>query len=220
MSLNPNGAPAGYYYQAGATAYLIDPAGTYSLAGASAPTIDPAGTVQRRGRERPHARRGGRLYSDHRGDLRCGGDCRPCGRLQSGGRERADDRSGRHSTAARARARPRSPRPGAYIPITGATSAAAEIVDPAGTYSRRARARRRPIRPAGAAPPAQRADAGGGGRVYSSRPGRPPPRRRLSTLPALTVWRARARRRPIRPAGTAPPAPARRRSRPRALTFQ
>ena len=44
MALNPNGAPAGYYYETGATAYLIDPAGTYSLAGASAPTTDPAGT--------------------------------------------------------------------------------------------------------------------------------------------------------------------------------
>ena len=44
MSLNPDGAPAGFSYQAGATAYLIDPAGAYSLAGASAPTTDPAGT--------------------------------------------------------------------------------------------------------------------------------------------------------------------------------
>ncbi len=44
MSLDPNGAPAGYYCQAGATAYLIDPAGAYSLAAASAPTTDPAGT--------------------------------------------------------------------------------------------------------------------------------------------------------------------------------
>jgi hypothetical protein len=43
VSLNPNGAPFRYSYQAGATAYLIDPAGTYSLAGAPAPTIDPGG---------------------------------------------------------------------------------------------------------------------------------------------------------------------------------
>ena len=43
MSLNPNGAPPGYYYQTGATAYLIDPAGTYSVGGASAPTTDAAG---------------------------------------------------------------------------------------------------------------------------------------------------------------------------------
>ena len=37
---------------------------------------------------------------------------------------------------------------GTYIPVTGATSAAAEIEDAAGTTVRRARARRRPIRPA------------------------------------------------------------------------
>ena len=61
MSLTPNGAPPGYCYQAGATAYIEDPAGTYSLGGrdhadqptraeptaapgAGAPTTDPAGT--------------------------------------------------------------------------------------------------------------------------------------------------------------------------------
>jgi hypothetical protein len=38
-----DGAPAGFYNQASATAYLIDLAGTYSAQGASAPTIDPAG---------------------------------------------------------------------------------------------------------------------------------------------------------------------------------
>ena len=53
MALNPNGAPAGYYYKAGATAYLIDPAGTYSLAGASAPTTDPAGTYSLAGASAP-----------------------------------------------------------------------------------------------------------------------------------------------------------------------
>ena len=53
MSLNPNGSPAGFYYQAGATAYLIDPAGTYSLAGAAAPTTDPAGTYSGSGASAP-----------------------------------------------------------------------------------------------------------------------------------------------------------------------
>src|ERR1700722_9459286 len=53
MALNPNGAPAGYYYETGATAYLIDPAGTYSLAGASAPTTDPAGTYSLAGASAP-----------------------------------------------------------------------------------------------------------------------------------------------------------------------
>jgi hypothetical protein len=64
------------------------------------------------GRERPHARRGGRLFSD--GDLKCGGDCRPCRRLQS---------------------------PGATAPIAdsggtySAAGATAPTTDPAGTYS-------------------------------------------------------------------------------------
>ena len=44
MSLNPNGAPASFSYQTGATAYLIDSAGAYSPAAANAPTTDPAGT--------------------------------------------------------------------------------------------------------------------------------------------------------------------------------
>src|ERR1700722_10648587 len=53
MALNPNGAPAGYYYETGATTYLIDPAGTYSLAGATAPTTDPAGTYSAAGASAP-----------------------------------------------------------------------------------------------------------------------------------------------------------------------
>ncbi len=71
MSLNPNGAPAGYYYQAGATAYLIDPAGTYS-GGRERATTDPAGTYSGAGASAPRRRHG--LYSIHRGDLRNGGD--------------------------------------------------------------------------------------------------------------------------------------------------
>jgi Protein of unknown function (DUF3383) len=53
MSLDPNGAPPGYYYQAGATAYLIDPAGTYSQAGARAPTTDPPGAYSAAGASAP-----------------------------------------------------------------------------------------------------------------------------------------------------------------------
>jgi hypothetical protein len=53
MSLDPNGAPAGYYYQAGATAYIEDPAGTYSLAGATTPIADPAGTYSGAGASAP-----------------------------------------------------------------------------------------------------------------------------------------------------------------------
>jgi hypothetical protein len=52
-ALNPNGAPPGYYYQTGATAYIEDAAGTYSLAGASTPTADPAGTYSAAGASAP-----------------------------------------------------------------------------------------------------------------------------------------------------------------------
>ena len=59
MSINPNGAPPGYYYQAGATAYTIDPAGTYSVEGATAPTVDGAGTYSLAGASTPTADPGG-----------------------------------------------------------------------------------------------------------------------------------------------------------------
>src|SRR5580658_9924682 len=81
MSLNPDGVPAGFYHQAGATAYLIDPAGAYSPAAASAPRTHPAGP---------------------------------------------DDWAGASA--------PRLAAAAAYIPIIGATSVAAEIVDPKGAY--------------------------------------------------------------------------------------
>ena len=151
MLPNPNDTPAGFFYQTGATAYLIDPAGAYSLAGASAATTGPAGT----------------------------------------------------DSSAGASAAPTLAAAGAYIPITGATYAAAEIVDPAGAYIR-----------AGASAPTP-ADLGthfpaAGASALAE----------IVDPPAHTVGRARARRGPIRPAGAAPPARARRCSRPRALTFQ
>ena len=59
MSINPNGAPPGYYYQAGATAYTIDPAGTYSVEGATAPTVDGAGTYSLAGASTPTSDPGG-----------------------------------------------------------------------------------------------------------------------------------------------------------------
>ena len=43
MSHDPNGVPAGYYYEAGATAYLVDPAGTYCVESASDPAGVPSG---------------------------------------------------------------------------------------------------------------------------------------------------------------------------------
>ena len=167
MSLNPDGAPAGFYYQAGATAYLIDPAGAYSPAGASAPTTDPAGTDGGAGASAP--------------------------------------------TLAAA---------GAYIPITGATSAAAEIVDPARAYSLAGASAPTtdPAGPDSGAGASAPTPAGPRQRIFLAQ-GRPPPRRRLSTPRAL-IAAARARRRPIRPAGAAPLRASARRSRPRARTFQ
>ena len=64
LALNPNGAPPGYYYQAGATAYIEDPAGTYSLAGASAPTTDPAGTYSGAGASAPTLAKAGTYIFD------------------------------------------------------------------------------------------------------------------------------------------------------------
>jgi hypothetical protein len=52
-ALDPHGAPAGYFYKAGASAYLEDPAGTYSPAGASAPIADPGGTYSAAGASAP-----------------------------------------------------------------------------------------------------------------------------------------------------------------------
>ncbi len=63
-ALNPKGAPPGYYYQAGATAYVKDPAGTYSLAGASAPTADPAGTYSGAGASAPTLAKAGTYILD------------------------------------------------------------------------------------------------------------------------------------------------------------
>ena len=167
MSLNPNGAPPGYYYQAGATAYIIDPAGTYSVGGATAPTTDPAGTYQSvKGASAPTLAAGG-----------------------------------------------------TYIAITGATSSAAEIVDPAGTYSSAGASAPTTDPPARTAVPAPaRPRWRRRARIFRS-PGRPPLRRRLSTLRARTAARARARRRPILPARTAQRARARRRQRTQARTF-
>ena len=151
MSLNPNGAPAGYYYQAGVTTYLIDLAGTYSGAGASAPTmadpgtyipftgatseaveiVDPAGTYSGPAASAP--------------TLAAAGTYIPVTGATFSAAEVVDP-AGTYS-GARASA-PTLAKTGTYIPVTGATSAAAEIVDPAGTYS-----------PAGASAPI--ADPGG-----------------------------------------------------------
>ena len=138
MSLNPNGAPAGYYYQAGATACLIDPAGTYSLAGAPAPTpadpgtyipftgatseaveiVDPAGTYSGPGASAPTPADAGAYIPGAGATSEAVEIVVPAGTY-----------SGPGASA------PTPAAAGTYIPGAGATSAAAEIVDPAGTYS-------------------------------------------------------------------------------------
>ena len=89
---------------------------------------------------------------------------------------------------------------GTYIPVTGATSSAAEKFDPAGTYSPAGasaathRSGRHVQRRTGPARPRWRRRA----RIFRAR-GRPPRRRRWSTLPALTAGgRERADRSPCR----------------------
>ena len=195
MSLNPNGAPPGYYYQAGATAYLIDPAGTYSCRRRERADDRSGRHIQRRRGQRADTSSSGHVYSGRRGDLLRGGDCRSCRHLQRRRRERGNHRPGRQVQRRRGEP-PKLAAAGTYIPVTGATSSAAEIVD-SGRHLQRRRG--------------QRAEAGGGRHVYSCAPGRPPPRRRLSIRPARTAPPARARRRPILPARTASPGPARRR---------
>ena len=134
MSLNPDDAPAEYYSQAGATAYLIDLAGTYSPAGANAPTTDPAGTDDGAGAS-AQTLAAAALIADHRGDSRGGGHCRLCGRLHLAAR-RGDGRPCRHR---RRRGGPHAPRAGRLIrrsPGRPPTLTALTV--------RRARARQRP----------------------------------------------------------------------------
>ena len=219
MSLNPDGAPAGYYYQAGATAYLIDPAGTYSPAGASAPTTDrPAQTAARARAPQRSPRRALIFRSPGRPPLR-----RRLSTLRAltVWRARARQRPTLPAqTVARARAPPRSPRRALLFRSQGRPPLRRRLSTLRALTVRRARARQRPIRPAGTAPlaPARRRSRPRA-RTFQST-GATSSAAEIVDPAALTVWRARARRRPIRPAGTAPPAPARRRSRPRALTFQ
>ena len=53
MALHPNGVPAEYFFELGATACLIDPTGTNSPARASTPTTDPRGTYSPVGASAP-----------------------------------------------------------------------------------------------------------------------------------------------------------------------
>jgi hypothetical protein len=150
MSLNPNGAPPGYYYQAGATAYIIDPAGTYSVGGATAPTTDPAGTYSGQGASAPTTDPAGTF--SHKGasapTLAAGGTYIAVTGATSSAAEIVDP-AGTYSLAGASAPTtdpvgtysgpganaPTQAAAGTYIPSTGATSSAAEIIDPAGTYS-------------------------------------------------------------------------------------
>ena len=134
MSLNPNGAPPGYYYQAGATAYLIDPPGTYSAAGASAPTTDPAGTYSAAGASAPTLAAAGTYIPVAGATSSAAEIVDPAGTYSAAGASAATtDPAGKYSAAGASA--PKLAAAGTYIPVTGATSSAAEIVDPAGTYS-------------------------------------------------------------------------------------
>ena len=52
-TVNPGGAPPGYYYDAATNSYVIDPAGTFSTGGATAPTTDPGGKYSAAGASAP-----------------------------------------------------------------------------------------------------------------------------------------------------------------------
>jgi hypothetical protein len=131
MSLNPDGAPAGYSYQAGATAYLIDPAGAYSPpttesvgtedgagASASAPTLAAAGA-----------------YIPITGATSAAAEIVDPARAYSlaGASAPTADPAGPDGGAGASAPTPADS--GTDIPGAGATSAATEIVDFAGTYS-------------------------------------------------------------------------------------
>ena len=205
---------------AGSSAPTTDPAGTYSGPGASAPTPAAAGTYI------PVT--GATSESVEIGD--------PAG-TYSVRRARARRPPIRPAhTAARARARPRRRTRAPIFHSLGRPPSQLRLATLPALTARRARARRPPIRPAHTAArtrarPRWRTPA----RIFLSW-ARPPLRRRLKTLRALTVRRARAGRQPIPPAPTAPPARAlrppirlaptaararaRRRSRRRALIFR
>jgi hypothetical protein len=52
-TVNPHGAPPGYYYNAATNSYVIDPPGTFSTGGATGPTTDPGGTYSAAGASAP-----------------------------------------------------------------------------------------------------------------------------------------------------------------------
>jgi hypothetical protein len=125
-------ATGAYIPIAGATsaaAEIVDPAGADSLAGASAPTTDPAGPYSGAGANAPTP--ADPTYIPGAGttaaEVALIGAYSP-----AGANAPTTDPARRYSTAGANAPTPASP---TYIPGPGATSSAAELVDPAGTYS-------------------------------------------------------------------------------------
>jgi hypothetical protein len=225
MLLNPDDAPAGFYSQAGATAYLIDPAGAYSPAGASSATNNPPGTDGGARPSVPTLAAAGASFPMPGATPAAAWVVDPVAGSPAAATKPTTDPAGTDG-GARGRA-PTLAVAGVTIPVTGATPAAAEIVDAAGAYSlagarapttdqagrhsavgdsvpmpaagRVADLRRRGGRPGDRNISArrQRADASGSGRAHSSR--RSVIRRGNNCLPARHIppsGRDRAGRRP------------------------
>ena len=103
---------------AGASAPTIDPAGTYSGPGASAPTLAAAGT-----------------YIPVTGATSSAAEVvDPAGTYSPAGASAPITDRGRDYSAATRASAPTPAAAGTYIPVTGATSATAEVADPAGSY--------------------------------------------------------------------------------------
>ena len=128
----PGDLYSGLPEQTSAAAEVVDRAGTYSGAGASAPTTDPAGTYSGRG-ERAHVG-GGRARIPVAGATSSAAEMvDPAGSYVW----RAPARLWRSRDITSDSGREQRPRwrPGHLYSRTGAKSAAAQIVDPAGSYS-------------------------------------------------------------------------------------
>jgi hypothetical protein len=153
------GAAAGYYHQAGATAYLIDPAGTYCPGGASAPTTDPAGAYSGAGARAPTLAAAGGSIPITGATLAAVEIVHPAGAyalasVSAATTDPAGPDAGAGASAATTdpadgpgaagASAPTLAARGAYIPE--ATSAAAQIVSPPGLTSLLARPRRSPTR--------------------------------------------------------------------------
>ena len=142
--------PPGTYSGAGASAPTTDPAGTYSGAEASAPTRDAAGTFSPAGASAPTLAAAGTyipgagatssaaelvdLAGTYSGAGASAPTTDPAGTYSGAGASApTQDPAGTFSPAGASV--PTLADPGTYIPVTGATSAAAEIVDFPGSYS-------------------------------------------------------------------------------------